>query len=531
MDQKALGAELTEEECAFCERYASEQPAAERELALYAELADLDVAPNAESRALVDGALARLAAEAATAERDELTQLKRAGGVPRFVWFSGAAALLALTAAVLLLPRRPAGDPAPPSAAGGPAPRVELVYAAGDVKVDGKLAGSSSMLLAEGSVIEVGQGSACLAMDPDINVCTAEQSRLRLTRTRSVWRRLDLESGEVAVQLSPQPEGWRLSVVADGVWSTAVGTAFTVQRDAELGVRTTVLNGKVRVGHDGGQEQLVAAHQRAQTRREGAELNAISRSDESPEWALLRPAKLWTNPVSSTLEVKGLPPGAVVSLDEQAIGVAPLSTLVPAGAHRLDVVLGGQVVATREFVSEVGQLTSLSFEGQALAVPEPSAVVSPRLEAQVVKKAAPRKVEAALAVQAPAAALPSAGDVLAQARQLMRAERFAEAARQYETLSRSYTESPEARTVLVSLAEVQLDRLGQPRQALDNLERYLSGGSGSLVEEARRVRIRALQALGEREREKSAISEFLQAHPRSFQGAALQRRLADLNAR
>jgi hypothetical protein len=84
---------------------------------------------------------------------------------------------------------------------------------------------------------------------------------------------------------------------------------------------------------------------------------------------------------------------------------------------------------------------------------------------------------------------------------------------------------------LVSLAEVQLDRLGQPRQALDNLERYLGGGSGALVEEARRVRIRALRALGDREREKSAIDEFLHAHPRSFQAAALQRRLADLNAR
>jgi outer membrane protein assembly factor BamD (BamD/ComL family) len=127
--------------------------------------------------------------------------------------------------------------------------------------------------------------------------------------------------------------------------------------------------------------------------------------------------------------------------------------------------------------------------------------------------------------------VPPAGDVLAQARQLMRAERFEEAAKEYEALTRSYTDSPEARTVLVSLAEVQLDRLGQPRQALDNLERYLSGGNGALVEEARRVRIRALHALGEREREKSAIDEFLHAHPRSFQSAALQHRLADLNAR
>lgn len=534
VDQRALGAQLSEEELAFCERFASEHPAGERELELFAELAELDVPPSAESRALVDATLARLAAETASSERDEVSQLKRGGRVPRFVWLSGAAALLALAAAVLLMPRRPANEPIAVFPA-GPAPRVELVYAAGEVKVDGKPVGGSSALLAEGSVLEVGRGSACVAMDPDINVCAAEQTQLRLTRTQSAWRRLDLESGEVAVQLSPQPEGWRLSVVADGVWSTAVGTAFTVQRDAELGVRTTVLNGKVRVGSDGGKEQMVGAHQRAHVKQGQADLSAISRSDESPAWALLGPAKLWSNPVSATLEVRGLPQGAEISLDDQRIGVAPLSSLVPAGQHKLDVLVADHVVATREFVSEVGQLTSFSFEGQALDLQLP-AEASSQLEALPVPRAANarRRLEPMPEPEEQAsepAVVPGAGEMLAQARRLMRSERFDEAATQYQALRQTYPESHEARAVLVSLAEVQLDRLGQPQQALDNLERYLSGGNGALVEEARRVRIRALQALGDRERETGAIGQFLQAHPKSFQAAALQHRLAELNAR
>jgi hypothetical protein len=533
MDQKSIDAPLSEEELLFCERFAKEHPASERELALLAELAVLDVAPNAESRVLVDATLARLAAEAASAELDEVTQLKRGGRFPRFVWLSAAAAVLALGSAVLLVPHKKAGESIV-AAPVGPAPRVELVYAAGEVQVDGKLVSGSSMLLAEGSVLEVGHGAACLAMDPDINVCASAETKLRLSRTQSAWRRLDLEAGEVALQLAPQPEGWRLSIVADGVWSTAVGTAFTVQRDSELGVRTTVLNGKVRVGSDGGKEQIVAAHERAHVKRDQTEIHAISRSDESPEWALLRPAKLWMNPVSATLEVHGLPKGAEVALDDQVIGAAPLSSLVPAGAHRLDVLVAGRVAATRELVLEVGQLTSLSFEGQVLdsqaapevSVPEPQPVTrAPGTGRRSAQKSLP---EPAAMPEAPA--VPAAFELLSQARRLMHAEHFAEAAAQYQALRQTYPESPEARAVLVSLAEVQLDKLGQPHEALDNLEHYLSGGNGALIEEARRVRIRALQMLGEHQREKIAIAEFLRAHPKSFQAAALLQRLTELSA-
>jgi hypothetical protein len=532
MDRKVEGFALSDEELLFCKRYAAEHPACGRELELFEELADLDVAPNAESRALVDATLARLAAEAASAEQNELSEIKRGGRWPRFVWMSGAAALAATAAAVLLMPHKPAVEPV--AALQDPAPRVELVYAAGDVRVGGKPVSGGSMLLAEGSVLEVGRGSACVAMDPEINVCAGEQSRLRLSRTHSAWRKIDLESGEVAVQLAPQPEGWRLSVVADGVWSTAVGTAFSVQRDDAEGVRTTVLNGKVRVGSDGGSEQLVAAHQRAQVRGGRSQLDAISRSDESPEWALLRPSKLWSNPVSATLEVRGLPASAAIALDDQVIGVAPLSSVVPAGTHKLGVLIDGHVVATREFMSEVGQLTSLVFEGEILGVPAATEinaqpeVVQATVRPTIARQHVAKKPEPEPEPVAQAAVVPAAGEMLAQARRLMRAERFGEAAVQYQALRQTYPDSAEARTVLVSLAEVQLDRLGQPQQALDGLERYLSGGSGSLIEEARRVRIRALQALGNQSRERTAIEEFLRAHPKSFQAAALQHRLVEL---
>jgi hypothetical protein len=359
-----------------------------------------------------------------------------------------------------------------------------------------------------------------------------------LTRTHSVWRKLDLESGKVAVQLVPQPEGWRFSIVADGVWSTAVGTAFTVERSAEQGVQTTVLNGKVRVGSDGGREQMVAAHQRARVHAGGSELAEISRNDESPEWALLRPAALWSNPVSATLQLRGVPANAVVELDAQTIGDGSLSTLLPAGSHVVQLRVNGAVVATREFVAQVGQLTVLSFGAQELApaAPPPTAI-EPRQPHASVRATSPRRepvIEAPqpapVAAPVVVAAAPSAADMLAEAHKQMRASRFAEAAAQYQALRQAYPDSPESRTVLVSLAELQVDRLGKPDDALRNLDRYLDGGSGALVEEARRVRIRALRALGDRSLEADAIEEFLAAHPKSFQAPALRSRLTELKA-
>ena len=291
-----------------------------------------------------------------------------------------------------------------------------------------------------------------------------------------------------------------------------------------------MLNGKVRVGNDGGKEQLVAAHQRSQLRGGQVFLSAISRNEESPEWAMLRPAALWSNPVSARLELRGLPAGAVVALDGQVIGVAPLSTLVPSGTHSLTVLQSDEragesrVVARREFVSEVGQLTVLTFTAQELAR-RAAAPVDASQPAQPSRAARCGLSQGFGSQDRPAnesepspAAQRGAGDMLAEAHKLMRAGRFDAAAAEYQALRRAYAGSPEASTVLVSLAELQVDRLGSPKQALQSLERYFEDGDGALVEEARRVRIRALRALGDT-REGAAIEEFLQAHPEELPGA------------
>ncbi|HMI91419.1 MAG TPA: PEGA domain-containing protein [Polyangiales bacterium] len=530
MDRDSAGESLSPDELDFCERFVAQHPACAREQELLLELADLDAAPSPESRALVDATLARLADEAAQAERVELSRLRGRGRVPRTWLLTGGAVAAAALALMMAWPRKhDAPNVAIPVASPLPAARVELVYASGDVRVNGvRLPTGSAVLLAEGSRVSVGEGGgACLAMDPEIDVCARADSELVLSRTGGPWRRLDLLRGKVGVQLATQPAGYHFSVVVADVWSTAVGTAFTVANEGERGVRTTVMHGKVRVGRDGANEQLIGAHERAEVESMRASVTAVGRGDESSEWALLRPAALWQDRVSATLVLHGEPVGAEVVLDDQPIGIAPLATLVPAGKHRLQVRVQGRSVLDRELLSEAGQTAVISYDAAALAHEAPAAAPQAALE-PALRRGHPRSRAAARSAEAnqpePAA------DMLREAHRLMRAQSFDQAAKQYDALRTAYPESPEATTVLVSLAELQLDRLRRPALALDNLERYLADGSGGLGEEARQVRIRALRALGEREREGIAIEEFLRLHPRSFKAPALQRRLAELQA-
>ncbi|MGD8862350.1 MAG: tetratricopeptide repeat protein [Myxococcales bacterium] len=532
MERQDRGETLSAEERAFCERFAAEDPFAREESALLSELAQLDGPPTADTRTLVDGALRRLADQRDAAERayesEALGALRERPRPSRAMWALGAAALAAVATALLMVSGRGGKESPPATEHGAPAARVELVYSSGEVSVDGHAATDVHELLDESSVVRVDEGEACVAMDPDIDLCLGAHSRMRFARTQSAWRRLDLLAGEVAVQLAEQPEGHRLSIVSDGVWSTAVGTAFTVRLDPESGVQTTVLDGKVRVGHGGGEEHLVAAHQRARVRNGEASVSAISRTDESPEWALLEPTGMWDSPMTASLRVSGAPSGAELRLDGEPLGRAPLSALIPVGAHRLEVVQHERPALRRELFAAAGQEIRID-----LSQPAAAAAAAPQADGET--PAEPADAEAPGAATRPLAEnpepdrprQPSATEMLMQARQHMQQGRFEEAARRYRALRSAHPDSREARTVLVSLAQLDL-RLGRPEAALRGLDRYLSRGRGALAEEARHTRIRALRTLGRPDAEAEAIRDFLRRHPESFHAAGLEQRLERL---
>ena len=517
-DRLALGERLAPDEHAFLLRMQQKNESCRLEAELLASLSDLNAPPTEETRALVDAALVAVGNGAARSNAAVVTPIRPKARARWALLAASAAVAAAALLAVSLRGRDGKG--------GGIEPRIELVYLSGEVSVSGAPAASSSRLLREGDELAVKEGGACIAMDPQIDVCAAAGTRLRLTSTLTSARRLDLLQGKVAVQLAPQPEGSRLSIVSDGVWSTAIGTAFTVQRDEAAGVQTTVLHGKVRVGESEAKSSVVSAHQSARAKRRGGalgptEVTAISRSDESPDWALLGPTKLWNSSVSATLEVSGAPDGSSVVLDGQAIGIAPLSTLVPAGTRLVEVRVGDRVLLTRHVVLTAGDRERITVE--ALRPIATQVEVAPIEPVTVAMPSEPRVRQPAIKSR-PA---PTSSELLRDARKLLREGELGQAAEKYSELLRSYPASAEAHSSLLSLAELELEHLGDAGAALAYADRYLAVG-GALVPEARETRVRALRSLGRRSEERAAIEEYLQAHPESLRAPVLAQRLAEL---
>jgi hypothetical protein len=544
MDRAARDEVLTPEEEAFCERFGRDNSAAECELSAYRELGDLDSQAD-DSRAvrtLVDGALSRLEAE--DAER-AVAEGRRFQLPAAPFWLVASGVGVALLAAGLLNRGEPAASPkSAPSvetASSRPLTRAELVYASGQVNVEGKRATAGRVLLGEGTRIETGDGVACVLVDSDINLCLAAHSDMRLAALYTPQRRVELGAGVLATRLSTQPEGQSLTIAAGDVTSTAVGTAFAVERQPGRAVVTTVMNGKVRVVH-GSAERMVNAHERAHSGQNQVQVNTVSRNEEASSWALLGPTMLWHDPVSATLELTGEPAAAEAFLDGQPIGRAPLSTLVPVGGHRLIVRNDTSTLLDEELHWNAGETRSLVYRVETRAE-----VASPREMRRHGRKSTARKARTELnakvaAESAPAQPVqpvidepiapqsdgrPTPAELLRSARRQVRDTQLRAAVSTYESLRQTYPDSEEAHTVLVSLAQLELSAMHNPTRSLQHLDAYLARG-GTLSEEARLTRIHALRALHRSQEEAAAISEFLVKHPRSFEDSTLRARLADL---
>jgi hypothetical protein len=110
-----------------------------------------------------------------------------------------------------------------------------------------------------------------------------------------------------------------------------------------------------------------------------------------------------------------------------------------------------------------------------------------------------------------------AGQMLADARALGNKGKLGAAVSAYSALRRAYPGSAEARAANVSIGQLQLRR-GRAGDALKAFDRYLKSG-GSLAEEARWGRVRALDRLGKKTARDRAIDALAEAHPHSVYAA------------
>ncbi|MFT3928097.1 MAG: hypothetical protein QM778_36550 [Myxococcales bacterium] len=131
-----------------------------------------------------------------------------------------------------------------------------------------------------------------------------------------------------------------------------------------------------------------------------------------------------------------------------------------------------------------------------------------------------------VAMQEPVAELERAPRELMQdAWELLKEERWQEAANVYQRIAREAPHSEESHIVLVRLGDLLLERLADPVHALSAFDRYLSEGGGPLAAEARHGRIAVFRRLGRVDDERAAIEEFLRFHEKSTEAPQLQARL------
>jgi hypothetical protein len=117
--------------------------------------------------------------------------------------------------------------------------------------------------------------------------------------------------------------------------------------------------------------------------------------------------------------------------------------------------------------------------------------------------------------------------LLEQALALRARGRFRRAAEVYRQIHEASPASAAGGTALVSLGELSLSSLNDPRAALAAFDSYLARG-GALSQEAAFGRIRALRALGRTADERSAIERFLAQYPKVPQSRVLRERLNTL---
>jgi hypothetical protein len=376
---------------------------------------------------------------------------------------------------------------------------VSLVLVSGEVSVRGTQAAAGAELR-QGDVVRTGQGRACLSYSWGTSACADQQSEFRLVEADRD-RRLMLESGSVVCRLNRQLSGVRFSVETPQGRITAKGTVFAVQRLAGSEVAVRVHRGVVEIEATSGERRELRAPGGAVIGTSQIRTASTTGDDWHRDARLIEAADLWEDGAVAPVDIATEPRGAEIELDGVRLGESPISILVGRGEHDLAVLREGFTEHRERFVVKGAERVSRA----------PVLVAQPdRATAGSGSAGDPGRT-----------AVPSAAELLARARALRGSGRYREAGAAYQQLMTTHARSAEARAALISLGELQLSRLGSPAAALRSFDAYLAGG-GSLTQEARYGRIRALRRLGRVSEAQHASEEFVRDYPGSAQAKSLR---------
>lgn len=512
---RAEGREPTEEERAFCGAHLATCADCRAERDALDALAESDPGETSSRndvarRRFVDDLLAKA---------DARDRAAKAGPASRARLAAAAAIVAAAAAAVaiVLWARPDASATSPDSGAVAPLGPARVLLASGQLTATGAGAAVGDVV-APGSQLTTGSGELWIGLPTDLTIALGPGTRVSVRRLDQDALVLSLEGGRLLISAVPGRKGPPLSVTTRAGTVTVKGTVLSIE-DRPDGVGVHVARGSVEIGDGapgkgrrlGPSEAIALGNGPARPARPEEDAVLL---ESAAAFDLLDPG------VSTLVDLRSVPSGAAATIDGSALGRTPLVAAVRPGHRRLEISLGGRLpVHELVDVSPGGALTRV-FELQSASAALASAAASGGAEQDASQKAT-----------RPSAKPASAADLLHRAQE-RRAERdFRGAAAAYKELLSMYPASDEARSALVSLGQLELDRLGEPAAALRHFDVYLdTKGAGPLGMEALYGKARALRALDRAAEERAALERFLERHPGAIQAADVRRRLDQIAA-
>jgi len=377
---------------------------------------------------------------------------------------------------------------------------------------------------AEGQTLTTDREELAVALGERARLLVAPQTTVQLAKLHGGVE-LELLRGRLHLDVNPSGNHVPVAVVTDDGRMEVKGTIFEVAA-SDAGVDLRVLRGVVEVQRPGRPAQRVS--QQHLNLRRSAPPESLPEADAERLRTMSRRLHLLGAAEDARLSINSTPSGASVRLNGEFLGSTPLFARVKPGVVALEVSAPGvtSVAEQLEVKAGTGVMRSYLLQAPVKLAAVPPADFNDDLEASTSATREPQ----AHTRRATKPSKPS--ELLLEEAQVAReAQAWRKAADSYRTLVNRYPDEPLAHVASVSLADLLLEHLHKPREALQLCSAYLNKNpNGAVAEEASLCEIRALKALGRARDEAASIRQFVARFRDSSHAATLRARLGELEA-
>ncbi len=368
-----------------------------------------------------------------------------------------------------------------------------------------------------GDSLTTAHGRAVADLPTGIMLLLSPYTRIESVRHDDKGIGVRLVKGRVLASVDPGRKGQTFSVITREGRIEVKGTIFSVTAN-EKSVTASVLRGEVDLVEQNRKRRLRMSEE---TALGSSNVESISKAAEEKLQGEVRVIEMLEYGDNSVIDIQSVPKGADVAIDGTVFGMTPLSASIRPGHRRLALSMEGH-----EGVKELLSAGADTRQSRIFDLTAQPATESDEPEKSDDKNRTSPHTGAAATSDPKESQSKLLFEKIKETRS---SGNWLATARSYEELIRLYPSSDEARVSLVSLGEIQLEKLGNPAMALKSFNNYLrKSGNGILAQEALYGKANAHRALNQTRDERDALLRFLERFPTAIQNPRVKRRLKEL---